>query len=144
METPVADAHVLTETLNRIDGRGYKSYSEIRGRFDFDRFTLFVDHIQGDPFAAPSKLRIRVPAREAGLPASWAMAVRTERARKSAEAIRRMPGAHGETTTQPSRTVRAVTMAVVRAVVRAVVGAEKAARSSSMPAVKKFSREQPS
>jgi predicted ABC-class ATPase len=68
METPVPDAHVLTETLNRIDGRGYKSYSEIRGRFDFDRFTLFVDHIQGDPFAAPSKLRIRVPAREAGLP----------------------------------------------------------------------------
>jgi predicted ABC-class ATPase len=64
----VADANVLAQTLNRIDGRGYKSYSEIRGRFEFERFTLFIDHIQGDPFAAPSKLRVRVSAQEAALP----------------------------------------------------------------------------
>ena len=65
----VADSHALEAILDRIDGRGYKSYSEIRGRFDFERFTLFIDRIQGDPFAKPSRLRLRVPAREAGLPA---------------------------------------------------------------------------
>ena len=68
----MADAETLAEILARIDGRGYKRYSEIRGRFEFDRFTLFVDHIQGDPFAAPSKLRVRVPMREAALPADLA------------------------------------------------------------------------
>jgi len=61
------NAQALLDTLDRIDGRGYKSYAEIRGRFDFERFTLYVDHVQGDPFAAPSRLRLRVPMEEAGL-----------------------------------------------------------------------------
>ena len=64
----VADAQTLEAILDRIDGRGYKTYSEIRGRFEFERFSLFIDHIQADPFASPSKLRLRVPAREAQLP----------------------------------------------------------------------------
>ena len=64
----MSDAQALERILDRIDGRGYKTYSEIRGHFEFDRFTLFVDHVQADPFAAPSKLRLRVPMREARLP----------------------------------------------------------------------------
>ncbi|MDE0885860.1 MAG: ABC-ATPase domain-containing protein [Myxococcota bacterium] len=64
----MADAQTLETILDRIDGRGYKSYSEIRGRFEFERFSLFIDHIQADPFASPSKLRLRIPAREAQLP----------------------------------------------------------------------------
>ena len=68
METTVADAQALADILDRIDGRGYKSYGEIRGRFEFQRFTLFVDRVQADPFATPSKLRLRVPMHEAGLP----------------------------------------------------------------------------
>ena len=58
----------LRHTLSRIDGRGYKAYQEIRGSFEFPRFHLHVDHVQGDPFATPSKLRVRMPMREAGLP----------------------------------------------------------------------------
>ena len=68
METTVADARALADILDRIDGRGYKSYGEIRGHFEFQRFGLFIDRVQADPFATPSKLRIRVPMHEAGLP----------------------------------------------------------------------------
>ena len=58
----------LRRTLGRIDGRGYKAYKEIQGSFEFPRFALHVDHVQGDPYATPSKLRVRMPMREAGLP----------------------------------------------------------------------------
>jgi predicted ABC-class ATPase len=59
---------VLREILNRIDGRSYNAYHEIRGSFTLREFTLFVDHVQGDPFAAPSKLRLRVDQALARLP----------------------------------------------------------------------------
>lgn len=58
----------LRHTLARIDGRGYKAYKDIEGGYAFDQYTLFIDHVQGDPFAAPSKLRIRVPQQTAQLP----------------------------------------------------------------------------
>ena len=58
----------LRRTLTRIDGRGYKAYKDIAGRYDFDAATLYIDHVQGDPFAAPSKLRARVPQGIAQLP----------------------------------------------------------------------------
>jgi predicted ABC-class ATPase len=65
----LADREALSRILARIDGRGYKAYGDIRGAFEFDRFTLYVDRVQGDPFAAPSKLRLRIPRDESGLPA---------------------------------------------------------------------------
>ncbi len=58
----------LRQILNRIDGRSYNAYHEIRGDFALDAFTLFVDHVQGDPFATPSKLRLRVDQSLAQLP----------------------------------------------------------------------------
>jgi len=63
------DTHELAQRLQRIDGRGYKAYQDIRGSFALERSTLYVDHVQGDPFAEPSKLRVRVPMDEASLPA---------------------------------------------------------------------------
>jgi predicted ABC-class ATPase len=60
----------LRRTLSRIDGRGYKAYRELRGAFEFGPLALHVDHVQGDPFAAPSKLRIRVAQADARLPTS--------------------------------------------------------------------------
>jgi predicted ABC-class ATPase len=63
------DSQHLLSLLNRLDGRGYKAYGEIRGSYAFDHFTLCVDHVQGDPFAAPSRLRVRVPQALAGYPA---------------------------------------------------------------------------
>ncbi|MGD8984094.1 MAG: ABC-ATPase domain-containing protein [Desulfobacteraceae bacterium] len=60
----------LRRTLSRIDGRGYKAYKDLEGSYDFGRFSLHVDHVQGDPFAAPSKIRVRVPMKHAALPLS--------------------------------------------------------------------------
>lgn len=50
----------LHTTLRRIDGRGYKAYKDIRGIYEFPTFTLCIDHVQGDPFAAPSRVRIQI------------------------------------------------------------------------------------
>jgi len=64
----MADAKQLEQTLERIDGRGYKAYKDIAGRYAFERFTLMIDHVQADPFAAPSRLRAVVPWAVADLP----------------------------------------------------------------------------
>ncbi len=58
----------LKSELSRIDGRGYKAYKDIRGQYSFDWFTLSIDHVQGDPFAAPSRLHIEVEHPTAGFP----------------------------------------------------------------------------
>ena len=50
----------LFKILETIDGRGYKAYKEIKGKYRFEDLTLFIDHVQGDPFATPSRLRVRV------------------------------------------------------------------------------------
>lgn len=50
----------LRNVLARIDGRGYKAYKDLQGAYAYPRFTLFIDHVQGDPFASPSKIRVRV------------------------------------------------------------------------------------
>jgi len=52
----------LKSILNRIDGKGYRAYKDIAGSYNFPSISLHIDHVQGDPFAAPSKIRIRVPA----------------------------------------------------------------------------------
>jgi predicted ABC-class ATPase len=59
----------LRQSLRRIDGRGYKAYKDIRGEYRFPKFTLFIDYVQGDPFASPSRLRVRVPQSVANYPA---------------------------------------------------------------------------
>jgi len=64
------DADELRRTLTRIDGRGYKAYKDIEGAYGFPGWTLYIDHVQGDPFAAPSRLRARVPASRAGFPSA--------------------------------------------------------------------------
>ena len=50
----------LFNTLQRIDKRGYKAYKDIGGVYQGEEFHLFIDYVQGDPFAAPSRLRVRV------------------------------------------------------------------------------------
>lgn len=47
----------LKADLQTIDGRGYGAYKRIRGTYTFGDFQLHIDYVQGDPFAAPSRLR---------------------------------------------------------------------------------------
>ena len=58
----------LENTLRRIDGRGYRAYRDVHGSWDFSNYTLYVDHVQGDPFAAPSRIRARISADTARFP----------------------------------------------------------------------------
>ncbi|RLE41605.1 ATPase [Candidatus Woesearchaeota archaeon] len=58
----------LRQRLRAIDGKGYKAYKELKGNYDFEWFELFIDHVQGDPFATPSRIRVRVPQKTAGFP----------------------------------------------------------------------------
>ncbi len=50
----------LQSTLRKIDGRGYKAYKDIEGIYRFSQHILCIDHVQGDPFATPSRIRIQV------------------------------------------------------------------------------------
>lgn len=58
----------LEKTLQRIDGKGYKAYKDIEGAFDFREYLLYIDRAQGDPFASPSHVRVRVHSDTAGFP----------------------------------------------------------------------------
>ena len=58
----------LRSILRRIDGRGYNAYKDLQGAYDFAGVTLFIDRVQGDPYAAPSTVRIRVPQSIAQVP----------------------------------------------------------------------------
>jgi len=51
----------LRALLSRIDGRGYPAYKDLARSYAFGDFTLCVDHVQGDPFATPSRVRVLVP-----------------------------------------------------------------------------------
>ena len=48
----------LEDFLFSIDGRQYPFYKDIKGSYAFPFFDLHVDYVQGDPFAAPSKIRV--------------------------------------------------------------------------------------
>jgi predicted ABC-class ATPase len=56
----------LKKIISGIDHRGYKAYKQLKGSYYFNGFTLFIDYVQGDPFASPSRLRVRVPQKIAG------------------------------------------------------------------------------
>ena len=64
----MADRDYLRSTLLQLDGRGYKAYKEIKGRYEFSNFTLVIDYVQGDPFASPSQFRVLVPQGVAQFP----------------------------------------------------------------------------
>lgn len=56
----------LKNLLNQINHRGYPAYKETAGSYQFEGYVLGIDHVQGDPFAAPSRVSVRVRGAEAG------------------------------------------------------------------------------
>ena len=58
----------LKNLLQRIDHKGYPAYKDTRGSYEFPGYVLSIDHVQGDPFAAPSKVSIHVRGKQAGFP----------------------------------------------------------------------------
>lgn len=60
------DKEKLHSELQRIDTRGYKAYKDTEGKYDFGPYGVSIDHVQGDPYASPSEVRVRVPMGNAG------------------------------------------------------------------------------
>jgi len=60
----------LETLLARLDGRPYPAYRDLARRpFAAGRHRLTLEHVQGDPFAAPSRIRVEVAPGASGLPA---------------------------------------------------------------------------
>ena len=58
----------LAELLHGIDQKGYGAYKRAKGAWQGPDFTLHVDHVQGDPYATPSRLRFHLPPEAHGVP----------------------------------------------------------------------------
>ncbi|HEV8339193.1 MAG TPA: ABC-ATPase domain-containing protein [bacterium] len=86
----------LRDKLITLDGKGYSAYKGIAGAYRFPRHVLTVDHVQPDPFAPPSLLRVQVDMAEVQLPPEWwgttvrKMALEDGLARRFREVVRRV------------------------------------------------------
>ena len=59
----------LAQRLKKLHLRGYKALKDIEGSYRLpDGTILDIIHVQGDPFASPSKLRLIIPMDVAGFP----------------------------------------------------------------------------
>ncbi len=88
-------ARRLEETLSRIDGRGYKAYQDIRGVYSIAGYEVEIAHVQGDPYAPPSRVHVRVDLAALGYGPKWVeeparrLAFSDYLGRSLAEALRR-------------------------------------------------------
>jgi predicted ABC-class ATPase len=58
----------LVQALTKMEGKPYPAYKAIKDRYQYQDYELFIDHVQGDPFAIPSKVRARIPISTAQFP----------------------------------------------------------------------------
>ena len=62
----------LDVMLREIDHKSYPAYKSLRGIYGFGPYALSIDHVQGDPFAAPSRLTIHITDKSSGFsPELW-------------------------------------------------------------------------
>ena len=59
-------ANELKQLLYEIDRKGYPAYKGTKGSYRFSNYVLCIEHVQGDPFASPSKLHVQVSGSVAG------------------------------------------------------------------------------
>ena len=59
----MGDSERLKALTKKIDGQSYSAYRQLKGVWDLEGFSLVVDRVQGDPFAAPSRIRLRTKGR---------------------------------------------------------------------------------
>ena len=50
----------LGAALRRLEGKSYGAYHDIEGAWSFPSFTFILDRAQSDPYAAPSRCRVKV------------------------------------------------------------------------------------
>ena len=61
-------AEDLRRILEAIDRKSYPAYKDTRGGYRFGSYSFFIEHVQGDPFATPSRVSVLVDGGQAGFP----------------------------------------------------------------------------
>lgn len=61
----------LKKELIKIDHKSYGMYKTLSGSYGFGKYILNIDHVQGDPFASPSRLRFEVKKEQHGFPEEY-------------------------------------------------------------------------
>ncbi|MBR3469676.1 MAG: ABC-ATPase domain-containing protein [Lachnospiraceae bacterium] len=61
----------LEQLLRENDHKPYPAYKNLKGRYTFQGYVLSIDHVQGDPFAAPSSLSLHLTAAQHGFPKEY-------------------------------------------------------------------------
>ncbi len=61
----------LRNNLRAINRKSYPAYKSLAGSYSFGKYILNIEHVQGDPFAAPSRLSVKVSHKVAGFPSAY-------------------------------------------------------------------------
>ena len=61
----------LQNLLHSVHRKSYPAYKSLRGSYQFDHYILSIDHVQGDPFASPSHISVRISHKTAGFPREY-------------------------------------------------------------------------
>ena len=61
----------LRRMLRAVDHKSYPAYKDLRGTYSFGSFLLGIDHVQGDPFASPSRLSVQIDGAKAAFPPAY-------------------------------------------------------------------------
>lgn len=92
---------LLRQRLYSLDQANYAAYKSLQGHYDFPNFTLRIDRIQADPFAAPSQCRVQIPQAIAQFPTdlfcnrSREIALRDYLTRRFAQGVAELPSQRG-------------------------------------------------
>lgn len=58
----------LEKILFSMDGKSYSVYKSLKGEYRFEKYVLAIDHVQSDPYAPPSKMRVIMDRKICGIP----------------------------------------------------------------------------
>ena len=61
----------LQELLRSINRKSYPAYKSLKGAYQFPGYVLSIDHVQGDPFASPSHISVKITHKTAGFPPAY-------------------------------------------------------------------------
>ena len=65
----------LYDTLVGCEGQNYKAYKQLTGRWEVNHdglpVSVFIDNVQSDPFAPPSRMRVRIASDVVNYPDTW-------------------------------------------------------------------------
>lgn len=61
----------LQELLRSINRKSYPAYKSTKGTYQFKNYILSIDHVQGDPFASPSHVSVRIRHTDSQIPTSY-------------------------------------------------------------------------